>query len=321
MNELLKELKATSKPYWGQQGGWDQLKDYFPNMGRKIRGYPLAQFIKTPQKDHLTEILEAHADGEILEFDWHTKHPAFKGYKSISIPREECSIAKYLPALKPDIDRIISSIFLPLKERGINVMFRPFHESSGGWFWWGVGKNTVNTGEDVANAHKWLYSYLKERGCDNVVYVWNVNIHQLKTKEKGLANYPGKAFCDILSIDCYGSLADVDAVIKEAIWLKELAIADDKPLALSEFGISMKDNPYGIMLKSKPDDIPGYWERLEKFCSNFGFCYIRTWFGRTWPPIWGWVPVRGRSPLEDQSVNEFIEFINRGSVVTRTVKG
>lgn len=92
-------------------------------------------------------------------------------------------------ALLKDIDAIAE----PLKElqaAGIPVLFRPLHEASGGWFWWGASG---------AEAYKelWYLLYDKltnEHGLNNLIWVWNGQAADW---------YPGDEYVDIVGEDIY----------------------------------------------------------------------------------------------------------------------
>ncbi len=94
--------------------------------------------------------------------------------------------------------RDIDAIAGPLKElsdAGVPVLFRPLHEASGAWFWWGAR----GPGPYLA-----LWNLLRERlpslhGLHNLIWVWNGQNPQW---------YPGDATVDVLSEDIYGPRRD-----------------------------------------------------------------------------------------------------------------
>ncbi len=91
--------------------------------------------------------------------------------------------------LMQDIDAIAVQL-QKLEDAGVPILWRPLHEASGGWFWWG------NAGAD---AYKKLYILLYDRltneyGLDNLIWVWNG-----QDKEW----YPGDEYVDIIGEDIY----------------------------------------------------------------------------------------------------------------------
>jgi mannan endo-1,4-beta-mannosidase len=76
------------------------------------------------------------------------------------------------------------------QEAQIPVLFRPFHESDGTWFWWGAH------GPEVARElYKLMYHYyVDELHLDNLLWVWNCRLRE---------GYPGDAYVDVISVDIY----------------------------------------------------------------------------------------------------------------------
>lgn len=91
------------------------------------------------------------------------------------------------------LDRDIKEIAKQLKrleKAGVPVIWRPLHEASGGWFWWGA------KGSD---AYKKLWKYLYNEltntyGCNNLIWVYN---------GQSADWYPGDEYVDIVGEDIY----------------------------------------------------------------------------------------------------------------------
>lgn len=91
------------------------------------------------------------------------------------------------------LDRDIKEIAKQLKrleKAGVPVIWRPLHEASGGWFWWGA------QGPD---AYKKLWKYLYNEltntyGCNNLIWVYN---------GQSADWYPGDEYVDIVGEDIY----------------------------------------------------------------------------------------------------------------------
>lgn len=91
---------------------------------------------------------------------------------------------------KDDMQTLTEYLTL-LKNANIPVLWRPFHEASGKWFWWG---------KDADSFKKlWIamFNELKAAGLDNLIWVWT---------SCGNDNdwYPGDAYVDIVARDLYG---------------------------------------------------------------------------------------------------------------------
>ena len=85
-----------------------------------------------------------------------------------------------------------------LQESNIPVIFRPLHENTGGWFWWGTG----NTAESYKSLYAYTREYLESKGVHNMLYVYSPN-GPLETEAEYMSRYPGDAYVDILAFDYY----------------------------------------------------------------------------------------------------------------------
>ena len=91
---------------------------------------------------------------------------------------------------------LIAAELKKLQTAGVPVLWRPIHEASGGWFWWGRSRTD---GVPPAYAQVLLWQYLHDRlqnyhQLHNLIWVWN---------GQSAAWYPGDEFVDIVSMDIY----------------------------------------------------------------------------------------------------------------------
>lgn len=88
---------------------------------------------------------------------------------------------------------------LQMQEDGIPVMFRPFHECTGNWFWWG----TAACDDDTYKAlFDYTVEYLRDKGVHNFLYVYSA-AGGFNSKDELMSRYPGDAFTDIIAFDQY----------------------------------------------------------------------------------------------------------------------
>ena len=114
----------------------------------------------------------------------------------------------------------------------IPFLFRPYHEHSGSFFWWGRGRCYD---EEYAALFRYTVDYLRGRGLHNIIFMYNTD--KVYSREDFLRGYPGDAYCDFLSIDWYGSGAEFERNVKNAFdFLSEMAAQRGKLFALSECG-------------------------------------------------------------------------------------
>lgn len=118
-----------------------------------------------------------------------------------------------------------------LQEAGVVVLWRPFHEMNGGWFWWGAQKPEIFK---QAWQHMFDY-YTKTKGLHNLIWVYGPN-HGEKTGDY----YPGNKYADIVGLDAYTDHVDPDH-IKGYPEIERLG----KPLGFTEYGPHGASNPPG----------------------------------------------------------------------------
>ena len=77
-----------------------------------------------------------------------------------------------------------------LRDADIPILWRPFHEAAGGWFWWGK--------DAVSFKSLWIamFNYFKTEGLDNLIWVWT-------TEGNDADWYPGDQYVDIVGRDIY----------------------------------------------------------------------------------------------------------------------
>ena len=88
-----------------------------------------------------------------------------------------------------------------LKDKKVEVLFRPFHEMNQPVFWWAGRKGSNGT----ARLFQITYDYLKkEKGLTNLIWVWDVQ--DFSTLSSDLTDFnPGNDYWDILALDMYSS--------------------------------------------------------------------------------------------------------------------
>ncbi len=114
-----------------------------------------------------------------------------------------------------------------LKEKGVEVFFRPFHEMNQPVFWWAGRKGVDGT----AKLYQITHDYLKyTKGLTNLIWIWD--IQDFKTLEADLIDYnPGSEYWDLLAMDMYSSDGTGYTLSKYNACLK---VAGGKPIAIGE---------------------------------------------------------------------------------------
>lgn len=125
-----------------------------------------------------------------------------------------------------DID-LIASYLQELEAAGVTVLWRPFHEASGSWFWWGVQPGDKNAREKFRRLWYMMYDRLENyHKLSNLIWVWN--------GQTSLVSVDPNAY-DIAGIDVYPNKEDHSPLASSYNKLKSMTYKG-KMLALTETG-------------------------------------------------------------------------------------
>lgn len=181
--------------------------DYPALLGLDMMDYTPSRTALGASSSAVEKAIEFANKGGIVTFCWHWNAPTeylnstanssdgwWGGFYTQS---SKFDIAKVMNGQdakgKKLLDRDIKEIAKQLKrleKAGVPVIWRPLHEGSGGWFWWGA------KGSD---AYKKLWKYLYKEltntyGCNNLIWVYN---------GQSADWYPGDEYVDIVGEDIY----------------------------------------------------------------------------------------------------------------------
>ncbi len=130
--------------------------------------------------------------------------------------------ALYANILK-DINTVADCL-LNLQKQGIACIFRPLHEASGRWFWWGR-----DGAQPFIKLYQLIYGQMvMVKGVHNVIWVWNASDRDDEWN-------PGDEYYDIVSADIYNPAYDYSSCYATFDNLKKLT-GGKKIIALSENG-------------------------------------------------------------------------------------
>lgn len=130
-----------------------------------------------------------------------------------------------------------------LQDAKVPVLWRPYHEMNGVWFWWGNkrGKN------GLSKLWRMMYDrYTNYHKLNNLIWVWGANGPRDLPEDEAFAYkyfYPGANYVDILGTDIY------NADYEQKDYNELLALAKGKPIALTEVG----ELPKPVILKYQPE--------------------------------------------------------------------
>ncbi len=188
--------------------------------------------------------LEKHAAaGGIVTVSMHPKNP----WQNSEVGDREIGNFRELltPGSRPNknyrrqLDKVAKGL-ARLRDNNIVVLWRPFHEMNGGWFWWCPEKN----GEwPSRNEFKALWMdmfryFTKEKQLDNLLWVYSAAVQKGTSERSAIEYYPGDKYVDIVGLDWY--MDDVDELDSFQSYSQLLNL--NKPMGLTEFGPLSKRN-------------------------------------------------------------------------------
>lgn len=150
-------------------------------------------------------------------------------------------------AMKVDYSNDIASTWSEIKASFWNddfavdgaILFRPFHENTGSWFWWGAAFCDAQTYKSV---FKYTVEYLRDdKDVHNLLYVYGPGSEAANVEEYA-ERYPGDGYVDMVGFDMYhDNPTQEDSFIinftKELNVVESFAKAHGKLVAVTETGV------------------------------------------------------------------------------------
>ena len=199
----------------------------------------------------VAEAMRQYQNGAVVTFTWHAVRPTddepvtfrdsvqghLSDFEFHELLTPGTSLYKRWCA---QVD-VIAGYLKQLRDARIPILWRPYHEVNGNWFWWGGRKGQDGSAALYRQLFDRLVNYHK---LDNLVWVWNANAPGSDGSGPGpYADYfPGTEYADVLSVDIYGEF-------KQSYYDDLLALSGGKPIALGEVG----GLPTPATLKEQPE--------------------------------------------------------------------
>lgn len=247
-------------PMYGLTWAWDRdssdvkavCGDYPAVMGFELGGIEMgdAKSLDSVPFTRITEeIINHHQRGGIITLSWHPRNPLTGGtawdVDDSTVVRSVLPGGTQHAKFQTWMQRV-SDFLATLRTadgRPIPVIFRPWHENTGSWFWWGERLCT-------ADEYKALWNLLQDKlnadGFTNLVWAYSPGMASDLTEEKFLERYPGNDRTDLVGIDGYqwGSKADFMAQLDQNLaMLCGFAEKNGKIAALTECGLKNLSDP------------------------------------------------------------------------------
>ncbi len=150
----------------------------------------------------------------------------------------------------------------------IPIIFRPWHENNGSWFWWG---QRLCSDEEFHTLWNMTQDYIRRRLPESIVWSFSPNLQGDWTEEEWLVRYPGDDRVDLIGIDAYqwGSEEDFTRQLTADLEVvSKIGREHGKLIALTECGH-----------QNSPD--PTWWTRVFRpVIEPFPVVYFLPW--RNW---------------------------------------
>jgi len=206
-------------------------------------------------------IREGYERGGVISISWHEHNPVTGGNAWDTSGRAVSHILQggsHHEQWKQKLD-LVADFMLSLKgSHGelIPVVFRPYHELTGSWFWWG---KDLCTSDEFIELWQFTKDYLTSvKNVHNLLYAYSTDVFD--SEEYYLERYPGNKYVDVLGFDDYrtvSSLESADKTINELHLIADLGERLNKIPAWTETGlvsIPVADWWTGTILKRIKND-------------------------------------------------------------------
>jgi mannan endo-1,4-beta-mannosidase len=157
-----------------------------------------------------------------------------------------------------------------LQDSGITVIFRPFQEQNGSWFWWGSRSATLPATGDFIALWQYTFDYLTTtKQLHNILWLFCPSIKGPNVMNPSFQSelhfYPGNNYVDIIGLDQYNDTLDMSTTAYSDL------LATGKPLGLAEFGpekTSVTNHPF----------VYDYTTLIDQIRTKFpAFCFWASW--------------------------------------------
>ena len=195
--------------------------DTYPNRVKELTGKLPAiwgcDFIHYYRKEEaetiVREVRRKHAEGFIITLMWHAGRPKddppFGWKESI---QAKLTDAEWKELITPGTElhsrwlNQVDAVAAYLKELqvlGVPVLWRPYHELNGVWFWWGNRKGENGS----AKLYQMMFDrFVEHHKLNNLIWVWNTNTPRQLIDDEAYAYedyFPGLDRVDVLAADVY----------------------------------------------------------------------------------------------------------------------
>ena len=197
------------------------------------------------------ELIAHHERGGIVTLSWHPRNPLTGGTawdtKDSTVVKSILEGGSQHEKFQTWMKRV-GDFVETLKDKDaqpVPIIFRPWHENNGSWFWWG---QLLCTDDEFHGLWNMLQDYMNSRGFDNLLWSYSPNLDGGWTEERFLQRYPGNDRVTLIGEDAYqwGTEEDFkNALVADLTFLSDFAKKNGKQLAMTECGLkNMTDSTW-----------------------------------------------------------------------------
>ncbi|MBK8946751.1 MAG: beta-mannosidase [Ignavibacteriae bacterium] len=229
---------------WRDEINRSDVKDVTGNYPGLI-GWDFADlnYQKNENPDWLkNHVIASHDNGLINIFAWHLNNLVTGGsfYDTTIVVKHILPGGSHHENYKSELDRISYFLKHLIGKDGklIPIIFRPFHEFDGSWFWWG---DHFCTPEEFIELWQFTVKYLRDiQKVKNVIYAFSPD-RNFYNEVDFLEKYPGDEFVDLIGMDNYWDFSPagegLNAAVERLKLISKIAKDKNKIAALTETGL------------------------------------------------------------------------------------
>lgn len=238
------------------------------------------------------ESVAQYERGGMVSFSWHADNPLTgKDAWDVSDSSVVRSVlpgganhAKFIVWL----DRVADFLNSIKTEDGVKVpvMFRPWHEHTGSWFWWG---QALCTDDEYDALWQMTYQRMREKGATQLIWAYSPGIEP-RDEAEYLRRWPGDGIVDVIGVDAYqyedraAYIANLDRSLRI---MTAVSKSHGKPMAVTETGY-----------ESVPD--AEWWTKtLMPVIEKYPISYVLVWRNAHDKPKHFYAPYPGHASAQD----------------------
>lgn len=202
----------------------------------------------------VADVKQAYDLGMVNAFTWHLREPydgeSFYASEMTEFQKQN-AFKSILPGganheyYKQKLQKVaqIAKSLMGSDGKLIPIIFRPFHEFDGNWFWWGAAYSSP---QEFKTLWQFTVEYLRdELDVHNILYAYAPD-NSYSNSSLYLQRYPGDEYVDILGMDNYGDFnpasANLSAAKAKLKVVSDLALEKVKIAAMTETGLFVPDS-------------------------------------------------------------------------------